>query len=107
MVLSPTAQRPAAGQPVGGRARASAASVAPSRAGGVIRRGAGLEERRAVQRPGRPADGCHEPMADGPQQLAGGRLGGQLREQRVDGPEADDEVVAVVAVAEDGVERVS
>ena len=34
----------------------------------------------------------------------GGVVGGQLGQELVDGPEPDDEVVAVVAVAEDGVE---
>jgi hypothetical protein len=43
-------------------------------------------------------------VPDRPQQLAGSRLGGKLREKLLDGPEAGREVVAVIAVAEDGVE---
>ena len=43
-------------------------------------------------------------MAHGPQQLPGECLVRQLRQQRIDRPEADHEVVAVVAVAEDRVE---
>jgi hypothetical protein len=43
-------------------------------------------------------------MADRAQQLPGERLLGQLGEQLFDRPEANREVVAMVPVAEDGVE---
>ena len=43
-------------------------------------------------------------MADGLQDLAGRRARRQFGQQLVDRPEPDDEVVAVVAVAQDGVE---
>ena len=103
MVLSPTAQRPRRARP-SAAARASRPRVAPSRVGRVAGPRAGLQEGRAVQRPGRAADRRDQAMPDGAQQLAGGCLGRQVREHRVDRPEADHEVVAVVAVAEDRIE---
>ena len=64
----------------------------------------GLDAGRAVQRPRRAADRRDQAMPDRLEELAGRCLGGQIGQQLVDRPEADDEVVAVVAVAENRVE---
>ena len=63
-----------------------------------------LDERRAVERPGRATDRRHQPVPDGSQQLAGRSLGWQLSQKPLDRPEAGREVVAVIAVAEDCIE---
>ncbi len=85
----------------GGQHRAKHRGVQGRR---IASRGASFQESGSIQRPGRPADGCHEPVAYGPEQLAGRRFWGQVIEHHLDGPEADDQVVSVVAVAEDRVE---
>ena len=64
----------------------------------------GLDAGRAVERPGRATDRGDETMPDRPEEVARRRVSGQFGQQLVDRPEADDEVVAVVAVAENGVE---
>lgn len=63
-----------------------------------------LDERGPVERPGRPANRRNEPVADGAEQVPRRRLGRKLGEELVDRPESRREVVAVVPVAEDGVE---
>ena len=100
-------RRPAAataGEAVGGGVEHRPRARPASSDGASPAADAGLEERRAVQRPRRSADGRHEPMADGPQQLAGRRVGRQVGEHRLDGAEPDDEVVAVVTVAQHRIE---
>ena len=64
----------------------------------------GLDAGRAVQRPGGTADRGDQAVPDRPQDVAGRGLGGQIGQQVVDRAEADDEVVAVVAVAQHSVE---
>ena len=54
--------------------------------------------------PEAPPTARDEAVAHGPQQDAGRRVGGQLGQELVDGAEADDEVVAVIPVAEHGVQ---
>ena len=86
------------------RPRASGRDQSAVEGRGVAGSEPGLDEGGAVERAGRATDRGHEAMADGPQQLPGERVGGQLAEHVVDGSEPDDEVVAVVAVAENRVE---
>lgn len=64
----------------------------------------GFDERGPVQRPRRAADRRHEAVSDGPNEIAGTGVGRQLREEFFDGAESGREVVAVVTVAEDGIE---
>ena len=90
---------PTARQPVGGRAQHPGHGRAVELRG-VVRLSARLEEGRAVERPRCAPDRGHKSMSHGPQQFAGACLGGQLGEQRIHGPKADHEVVAVVAVAQ-------
>ena len=101
--MSPTAQRPRRASPA-----AAARSISRDERRIERRRVAGpepgLDERGPEERPGRAADGRHEPVPDRPEEVAGRRLGRELSEELLDGPESGREVVAVVAVAEDGVE---
>jgi hypothetical protein len=64
----------------------------------------GFDERGAEERPGGTADRRNEPMADRAEQVAGQRLNRKLSQELLDRPETGREIVAVVAVAEDGVE---
>ena len=102
IVLSPTAHRPRRASP----SAAARASPRRQRVEGAPLAGAepGLDARRPVERPRRAADRRDEPVADRAQHLAGRGLGGQLGQHLVDRSEADDEVVAVVPVAEDRIE---
>ena len=103
MVLSPTVQRPRRANP-SAAACSIRARAAPSRLRGVIRLCARLEKGGAVERPRRAPDRGHQPMSHRPQQLPWACLGGEFAEQRIHRPKADHEVVAVVAVAQHGVE---
>jgi hypothetical protein len=64
----------------------------------------GLDERGSEQRPGCTAYRRDEAMADRAEEVAGQRLGRKLSEELLDRPETGREIVAVVAVAKDGVE---
>ena len=93
---APRRARPSAAARASAPASSSAVAASPPRTR--------LEEGRAVQRARmrrrpRPRAGARRRAA-----AHRGRLGGQLGEHRLDRAEADHEVVAVVAVAEHGVE---
>ncbi len=103
IVLSPGWHRPRLARPVGRGVehRGDRRGVEDR---GVAGAESGFDAGRAVQRSRCATDRGHQAVTDGSEDLAGRRLGRQIREQLVDGPEPDDEVVAVVAVAEDRVE---
>ncbi len=85
----------------GGQHRAEPCRVEGWRVPG---RGPCFEEGGAIEGPGRSPDGGDQSVSDGPQHFAGRRAPGKIREHRVDGTEADHQVVAVVTVAEDRIE---
>ena len=66
--------------------------------------GAGLEERRPVQRSGGAADCGDQPVPNGAQELAGRGVGRQLAQHLANCSEPDDKVVAVITVPEDCIE---
>ena len=103
IVLSPTAHRPRRARP-----SAAAASIGPSAAGpGTGHHRPWPPPRGTLCRTGARTPRRRRPPADDRRPGAarrGASSGGQVLEHRLDGPEADHEVVAVVAVAEDRVE---
>ena len=64
----------------------------------------GLDQGGPVERPRRAADRRHESMPDRAEEVARAGIGRKLREELLDRPESCREVVAVVAVAEDGIQ---